>query len=63
MYVVDPKMAKRLAEIDKLLCTRVEIIDHSEGGEGRDYVKYALMYITFSLQDDGRTLKIFLDRA
>ena len=36
--------------------TRVEIIDTN----GRSYVKYGVTDIKFSLQDDDRTLKIFL---
>lgn len=36
--------------------TRVEVIDDN----GRSYVKYGIADIEFSLQDDGRTLKLFL---
>jgi hypothetical protein len=35
--------------------TRLEIID----ADGRSYVNWAAHKITLSLQDDGRTLKIF----
>lgn len=42
--------------------TRVEVIDHTNNGHGRDYVKYEVVPFnaSFSIQDDGRTLKIFL---
>lgn len=36
--------------------TRVEIID----AQGRSYVKYGVTAVDISLQDDDRTLKIFL---
>jgi hypothetical protein len=35
---------------------RVEVID----AKGRSYVKYGVTGIEFSLQDDGKTLKLFL---
>ena len=34
--------------------TRVEVI-----GDGREYVRYGCADVRVSLQDDGRTLKIF----
>lgn len=37
--------------------TRVELIDN----EGRQYVQYGVQQVKFQLQDDGRTLKVFLD--
>ncbi len=42
---------------------RVEVIDHSKGGQGRELVKHLLNgeRIDFSLQDDDRTLKIFIE--
>jgi len=39
--------------------TRFEVIDHTEGGTGRDFVKYNCE-IEMQLQDDGKTLKVFL---
>jgi hypothetical protein len=36
--------------------TRVEVID----ADGRSYVKYGVTAVELSLQDDDRTLKIFL---
>lgn len=42
--------------IDTGLVTRVEVVDEN----GRSYVKYGVSDIEFSLQDQGRTLKIFL---
>lgn len=39
--------------------TRVEVIDHT----GRSYVNWNILNkVTVSLQDDGRTLKVFVDR-
>ncbi len=39
--------------------TRVEVIDHT----GRSYVNWNILNkVTLSLQDDGRTLKVFVDR-
>lgn len=41
---------------------RFEVIDHTEGGDGREMVKWkgADFKVETSVQDDGRTLKIFL---
>ena len=36
--------------------TRVEVID----AKGRSYVKYGVTSVELSLQDDARTLKVFL---
>jgi hypothetical protein len=36
--------------------TRLEVIDE----DGRSYVKYGITDVQFSLQDDGRTLKLFV---
>jgi len=41
--------------------TRLEIIDHRTGGQGRILVCKHPEKMTFSLQDSGLTLKIFLD--
>ena len=41
--------------------TRVEVIDHSDFGMGRAYVRWdEQIKVELSLQDDGRTLKIFI---
>lgn len=42
--------------------TRLEIIDHTKTGTGRDYTKWIPQNfsVELSYQDDGRTLKIFL---
>jgi hypothetical protein len=37
---------------------RVEVIDEN----GRSYVKYFCNNVKISLQDDGHTLKLFLDK-
>jgi hypothetical protein len=39
---------------------RIEIINHSAGGAGREYVRRNVSIDDFSLQDNGKTLKIFL---
>ena len=39
--------------------TRFEVIDHTKDGGGRALVRYGIRVQT-SLQDEGRTLKIFL---
>lgn len=39
---------------------RIEIINHSVKGEGREYVRRNISIDEFSIQDDGKTLKIFL---
>lgn len=43
--------------------TRVEVIDHqSDPMIGRAYTKYNCQNVELSLQDDGRTLKIFISK-
>ena len=43
--------------------TRLEIIDHTETGTGRDYTKWVSkpFSVTLEAQDDGRTLKVVLE--
>ena len=43
--------------------TRIEVIDHTKKGNGRDFVRYydSEVAITASDQDEGRTLKIFIE--
>jgi len=45
-----------------LLVNRFEVMDHTTGGQGRVYTKWILQdfVVEFSLQDEGRTLKVFL---
>lgn len=42
--------------------TRVELIDHRKGAEtfGRAFVAWNVGRVAISIQDDGRTLKVFL---
>jgi len=41
---------------------RVEVIDHTENGEGRVYVKHEKkLKVSVDIQDDGRTMKIFIN--
>lgn len=43
--------------------TRIEVIDHqSEPMIGRAYTKYNCQNVEVDLQDDGRTLKIFITK-
>ncbi len=46
--------------IDVANVTRFEVIDISENLGGREYVRKGISINDVSLQDDGRTLKIFL---
>ena len=39
--------------------TRVEVIDYSSDGPGRPLIRHGVS-VKLSLQDDGRTLKVFL---
>lgn len=39
---------------------RVEVIQHSDPHNGRAYVNYDAREVEVQLQDDGKTLKIFL---
>jgi hypothetical protein len=39
--------------------SRFEVIDHTETGTGRDFVKYGAN-VELNYQDDGKTLKVFL---
>ena len=48
----------RMAEYEKV--TRFEVIDHTTGGRGRVYTRHDVS-IELSYQDDGRTLKVFID--
>lgn len=45
------------SSLDKV--TRFEVIDHTKDGGGRVLVKYDVS-VELSLQDDNRTLKVFL---
>lgn len=53
-----------MEEIKSDKITRVEVIDHSGlgGGQGRILVEYfqGPVKVEYDLQDDGKTLKIFL---
>ena len=50
-------------KLDTSLVTRVEIIDHQTVPTvGRAYVKTDCKNVEIQLQDDGRTLKIFISK-
>lgn len=40
--------------------TRVEVINHQDEPIGRVYTKYGCKNVEVQLQDDGKTLKIFI---
>jgi len=49
--------------MDTSKVTRIEVIDHqSEPVVGRAYTKYNCEKVELQLQDDGRTLKIFISK-
>lgn len=54
----EPRKLMTLSECKNV--NRIEVINHSKRGEGREYVKRNVSIDEFSLQDDGKTLKIFL---
>ena len=45
-----------MSDIPKTV-TRVEVIDNT----GRTYVKYGVTKVFYELQDDGKTLKLFVN--
>lgn len=42
---------------------RFEVIDHTEMGEGREFVRWEgrEFKVEYSIQDEGRTIKVFLN--
>lgn len=53
-----------MKEINTSKVSRVEIIDHTkslEEGGGRVYAKHNIKNVGLDIQDQGRTLKIFLN--
>lgn len=42
--------------------TRVEVINHQDDPIGRVFTKHNCQKVELSLQDDGRTLKIFISK-
>lgn len=50
--------------MDTSKVTRVEVIDHqTEPIVGRVYTKWGCQKVEIELQDDGRTMKIFISKA
>lgn len=49
---------KRIVQLNRL-----EVIDHTPSGTGRDYIKWVEedFYVQYQIQDEGRTIKIFLN--
>jgi len=55
--------SNKLYIMDTSKVTRVEVIDHqSVPVIGRAYTKYDCQHVELDLQDDGRTLKIFISK-
>lgn len=55
--------SSKLHSMDTSKVTRLEVIDHqSEPVIGRVYVKRNCEYVEAVLQDDGKTLKIFISK-
>jgi len=48
-----------MAKLTKV--TRLEVINHQDG-IGREYTKHNCESVEISLQDDGRTLKVFISK-
>ncbi len=48
-----------MSETETGKVTRFEVINHTSTGAGRDYIRYGVA-VRLDLQDDGRTLKVFL---
>ena len=57
-----PEQPPKPPEPPKPAITRVELIDHTTKGQGREFVRYYDNPISFALvlQDNNRTLKIFI---
>lgn len=51
-----------MSDTAEFIVNRVEVIDHTKTGKGRDFVKWEDFdfEVGFDQQDGGRTLKIFL---
>jgi hypothetical protein len=56
----DQPSVPHLARLELPLVNRVEVIDHSPKGTGRDWAKRDLRDVMLLLQDDGATLKVFV---
>lgn len=52
------KVEEDFSDLSKV--TRLEIINHQDEHIGRVYTKYGCNKVGLSLQDDGKTLKIFI---
>jgi hypothetical protein len=48
--------------IDTFKVTRVEVINHQDNPIGRVYTKYDCQNVELQLQDDNKTLKIFITK-
>jgi len=48
--------------MDTRRVTRVEVVNHQNAPVGRVYAKYACDNVEAELQDDGKTLKIFISK-
>lgn len=60
LFILSGRFIDFLASKKKQLYRRLEIINHTSTGKGRDYIKKGNLEIEFSVQDSGETLKIFI---
>lgn len=60
MMQEDEKLGLYNELINTTKVNRVEVIQHSEPYNGRAYTNYNAKDVEIQLQDDGKTLKIFL---
>ena len=61
IYMID-ELSKEMETNDSYYTiSRIEVINHTENREGREYVKYhPFKEVNIQTQDDTRTMKIFL---
>ena len=62
LFLNDDKICDDEDIIDESIITRVEVIDH-QGGQGRVFVKHNCQEVELSIQDEGRTLKVFISNT
>ncbi len=58
--IAQAKIMEEQQQNDTSKVTRVEVIQHSEPYNGRAYTNYNAKDVEIQLQDDNKTLKIFL---
>jgi len=58
--IAEAKIMEKQQQNDTSKVNRVEVIQHSEPYNGRAYTNYNAKDVEIQLQDDNKTLKIFL---